>query len=107
MDREMWTRRLATEERLRGYDQGYKFLYCPWSTLGASGDAFISLNPGGKTPVGADLRTLSDERGNSYYVERATTESPITEQFLKFCDLVGTHYSKMLTGVAMPYRTTS
>ena len=104
MDRSDWQTRLATEEASRGYSQGFKFLYCPWSTLDTGTDVFLSLNPG-KPPEGVDLRTVSDERGNSYVVERETTQSPITEQFIKFCALLETPPEKMLTGVVMPYRT--
>lgn len=38
-------------------------------------------------------------------MERETTQSPITEQFIKFCSFLGVNPADMLTGVAMPYRT--
>ena len=87
-----------------GYNEGYKFLYCPWETIKYARYAFISLNPG-TPPDGAELRTISDERGNSYVIEQAYTRSPITKQFLLLCGLIGIAPEHMLTGVAAPFRT--
>lgn len=105
LDRKEWAGRLATEERRLGFRDGYKLLYCPWATIGRTKAAFISLNPGGRAPVGADMRVVSDERGNSYEVERLTTRSPITDQFLRFCAMIDVAPADVLTGVAAPFRS--
>ena len=77
MDRKQWQDMLVRKERETGLTEGFKFVYGPWSTLFGPEVAFISRMPG-PAPDGADLRTVSDERGNSYVVERETTKSPIT-----------------------------
>ena len=79
MDRDFWFDRLTAEERRLDLSGGFKFLYGPWKGLETARIAFLSLNPG-QAPVEAELRVVSDERGNSYEVERTTTLSPITEQ---------------------------
>ena len=104
LDRAQWEDALRSREQQLGYTQGYKLLFCPWATLKRARVAFISLNPG-RPPDGADLRVVSDERGNSYEVERSYTASPITEQFLQFCDFLDVAPSEVLTGVAAPFRS--
>jgi hypothetical protein len=102
--RELWSDRLRQAEAAHGFDQGYKLLYCPWRTLEGSDLTFLSLNPG-RPPNDAELRVVSDERGNSYEVERAVTQSPITEQFLRMCGFLQVEPSRVLTGVVAPFRS--
>jgi hypothetical protein len=83
---------------------GFKLLYCPWNKIYSSNIAFISLNPG-NAPDSADLRMISDERGNSYEVEAGITKSPINEQFLKLCSFLGKKPSDFLAGAAIPFRS--
>ncbi|MFG6585384.1 hypothetical protein [Sulfitobacter sp. 1A12779] len=104
--RGLWSDRLKQTEATHGFDQGYKLLYSPWRTLGDSDLTFLSLNPG-RAPNDAELRVVSDERGNSYQVERATTQSPITDQFLKMCEFLQVDPLRVLTGVVAPFRSTS
>lgn len=104
LDRIAWTRKLADLEHRLGFSDGYHFVYGPWSSLDRGEIAFLSLNPG-RTSDHADLRTISDERGNSYEVERATTKSPLTDQFLKLATFLGTEPSRILTGAAAPFRS--
>lgn len=104
MDREHWQRLLTDEEALRGYDDGFKLLFCPWRLLRTSDSLFLSLNPG-NDPSGELMRVASDERGNSYLVQREARHSPIAEQYRKLCDLVGQDPEEMLAGTLMPYRT--
>lgn len=79
--REIWGQRIREAGREIGFTEGYKILFAPWATIGTTDTVFLSLNPG-RPPAGAELEVLSDERGNSYEVERHITVSPITEQFL-------------------------
>ena len=102
--REVWDAKLRTAARVHGFEQGYKILYSPWATLGSPAAIFLSLNPG-KPPLEAEMCIVSDERGNSYEVERETTRSPITAQFLKMCDFIGLTPSQVLTGVVAPFRS--
>ncbi len=51
------------------------------------------------------MRVVSDERGNSYEVERETTKSPLTDQFLKLCALIGVAPHEVITGVVAPFRS--
>ena len=106
LDRDEWQMRLVKLESRYGYTHGFKLLYCPWSTLFEGCEvAFLSMNPGGRTPDGADPRTVSDERGNSYRIERYTTKSPITEQYLQLCELMRVSPDRVLCGVLAPFRT--
>ncbi len=105
MNRADWAARLEADEKTLGFADGYKLLYSSWATLGTARAAFISLNPGGRVPAGAEMRVVSDERGNSYEVERHTTQSPITGQFLRLADFIGLKPAEILTGVAMPFRS--
>lgn len=104
--RQYWDDRLGSTASSNGFSQGYKLLYSPWSTLSSHKAIFLSLNPG-TPPVGAELSVVSDERGNSYEVERDTTMSPITLQFLKMCDFMGIVPKDVLTGVVAPFRSGS
>jgi hypothetical protein len=104
MDRETWAARLRETEEGFGFTQGYKLLYCPWSTLEGSDLTFLSLNPG-RPPISAELRVVSDERGNSYEVEKETTRSPITDQFMKMCTFLRIEPRRVLTGVVAPFRS--
>lgn len=106
MDRGQWFDELSITERNLGLSQGFKFLYCPWITRETARIAFLSLKPG-IAPHGADLRVVSDERGNSYEVERHTTRSPITSQFLALAEMLGSPPAEILTGVATPFRAAS
>ncbi len=90
-------------EKKFNFSYGFKILYCPWNTIGKADTAFISLNPG-KPPQSADIKTLSDERGNSYEVEKYITKSPITEQFLELTKFIKRKPENILTGVACPFR---
>lgn len=65
MDRDGWQQLLTAEETKLQFSQGFKFLYGPWSSRAGLEVAFLSLNPG-RAPPFAELRTVSDERGNSY-----------------------------------------
>lgn len=105
MDRDHWSKILADAEKELGFKDGYKFVYGPWATLDRAEVAFLSLNPAGKVPDNADMRTVSDERGNSYEVERLTTKSPITDQFLRLAQFLGHKPRDILTGVAAPFRS--
>ena len=90
-------------ERTYDFQEGFKLLYVPWKTILTSKIAFISLNPG-KPPKNADLRVISDERGNSYEVEEFTTESPLTPQFLKLSKFLKVPPRLILTGAFCPFR---
>lgn len=102
--REEWFLRLQDAEQKLGLSDGFKFLYTPWSTIESAQVAFLSLNPG-VPPDEAELRVISDERGNSYEIERETTRSPITAQFLALAKLINLPPASILTGVAAPFRT--
>lgn len=105
-DKDFWTDLLLQQETAIGFSQGFKLLYCPWRTIDVGTVAFISLNPG-RAPDDAELRIASDERGNSYEVERASTVSPITDQFLRLCTFIQVNPGHVLTGVAAPFRSGS
>lgn len=102
--RDVWDRRVREAGKALGFTEGYKILYAPWSTIGKTDIVFLSLNPG-RPPAGAELETLSDERGNSYEVERHVTASPITAQFLALAVLLGRRPIEILTGVVAPFRS--
>ena len=102
--RSYWDEKLQSAAKAYGFHQGYKILYSPWSTIINHSAIFISLNPG-KPPIAAEMCVVSDERGNTYEVERKITQSPITAQFLKLCEFIGVMPSEMLTGVAAPFRS--
>jgi uracil-DNA glycosylase len=93
----------GAEKKFR-FSDGFKLLYCPWSNISSSNIAFISLNPG-NAPENAELRMVSDERGNSYEIEMDITKSPINEQFMKLCDFLEKKPSDFLTGAAIPFRS--
>ena len=83
-------------------------MFCPWDSLQKKCEvSLISLNPSGNVPQGADLRTISDERGNSYVIEKETTQSPITHQILMLFQFLGIDPSKTITGVLCPFRSIS
>ena len=104
MDRDYWIKELEESEIKLGFSDGYKFVYGPWATLEKAEVAFLSLNPG-RAPDGAGKRTISDERGNSYEVERRNTKSPLTKQFLLLAQLLGRRPADILTGVVAPFRS--
>lgn len=104
LDYEYWDKQIASDAQRLGFKEGYKILYCPWETISNSDTVFLSLNPG-RPPQGADLFTLSDERGNSYEVEKYTTSSPITEQFLALANLLDLQPKQILTGTVAPFRS--
>jgi hypothetical protein len=64
VDGRQWLEILHSGEASLGFNQGFKILYCPLTTLVTAKVAFLSLNPG-PAPEGADLRVVSDERGNN------------------------------------------
>ena len=97
---------LKNLEKEYSFSDGFKLLYCPWSNISSSDIAFISLNPG-NAPEGAELRMISDERGNSYEIEMGITKSPINEQFMKLCDFLEKKPSDFLTGAAIPFRSSN
>ena len=95
---------LKSAEKKYNFSDGFKLLYCPWDNISSSNIAFISLNPG-NAPENAELRMVSDERGNSYEIEMDITKSPINEQFMKLCDFLENKPSDFLTGAAIPFRS--
>ncbi len=101
---EVWNARLASAAEQLNFTEGYKILYVPWRTIGAADTVFLSLNPG-RAPQGAELHTLSDERGNSYEVEREVTASPLTAQFLALAAMIELQPAEILTGTAAPFRS--
>lgn len=105
-DRETWQLRLEEAERRLGYSDGFKLLFCPWDRLSHADTVFLSLNPG-NDPSGEHMRVASDERGNSYLVERAAQHSPIAEQYRRLCALIGKDPETVLAGALMPFRTPS
>ena len=104
MDRDSWEAELRLAEGELGFAKGFKFVYGPWATLEQAEVAFLSLNPG-RARDGAATRMISDERGNSYQVERSTGRSPIRHQFLRLADLLGIRPCDILTGVVAPFRS--
>ncbi len=102
---EWWKNRLDRLADSHSFDLGYKLLCCPWETVGSASYAFISTNPGAATPIDAVLKCTSEERGNSYLLERDTTRSPITEQFIKLLELLDINPKQILTGFAHPFRS--
>jgi hypothetical protein len=104
MDRNYWQNLLAKEERARGYVDGFKLLFCPWNVIDTADTLFLSLNPG-NDPSGEFMRIASDERGNSYLVEREARHSPIADQYRQLCEFVSKDPEKVLTGTLMPFRT--
>jgi hypothetical protein len=103
--RDQWQNKIENIEKPYSFNLGYKLLYCPWATIETATHAFVSLNPAKKTPFDAEMRCVSEERGNSYIVERHTTKSPITEQFILLTDLLAISPENILTGVAHPFRS--
>ncbi|WP_156799284.1 hypothetical protein [Oceanicola granulosus] len=101
---DVWDQRVAQEADRLALNEGYKILYVPWSTIGEADTAFLSLNPG-RPPQNADLQTLSDERGNSYEIEKDVTASPITAQFLALAEMLDRRPREILTGVVAPFRS--
>ena len=95
---------LLAKEKELAFEEGFKLLYCPWERINSAQLAFLSLNPG-RPPNQESLRVVSDERGNSYVVEREINKSPITEQYLKFCELLGVNPNAVLSGVIFPFRS--
>ena len=51
------------------------------------------------------MRIVSDERGNSYLVQRQAKHSPIADQYRQLCEFVNVDPEKVLTGTLMPFRT--
>lgn len=104
MDRNDWQRLLTEQEQPRGYQDGFKLLFCPWRVINTARSLFLSLNPG-HDPSGELMRVASDERGNSYLIKRKTRHSPMAAQYRMLCDLMGEHPEEVLAGALMPYRT--
>lgn len=106
VNRQDWQRLLEAQERPRGYDDGFKLLFCPWRLIETADTLFLSLNPG-KDPSGEAMRIASDERGNSYLIQRTARHSPIADQFRQLCRFMSKDPETVLTGSLMPYRTSS
>lgn len=87
-----------------GFEDGFKLLYCPWERISDARIGFISLNPG-RAPDDSEMRAIEDPEGNSYYVERENTKSPLTHQFLEMCDFIGAKPDDVLTGAFFPFRS--
>ena len=104
MDKEHWQLTLDSVATGYGFNEGYKLLYCPWETIHNSTVAFISLNPG-SIPDGGEKNVVSEEEGNSYCIERESTKSPITLQFLKMAEFLAIKPESILTGVIHPFRS--
>jgi len=102
---DVWNNRIIGAADRLGLKAGYKLLYVPWRTLGQADTVFLSLNPGRAPRDLHMLCALTDERGNSYEVERATTGSAINEQFLELVSRLGLRPVEVLTGVIAPFRT--
>ena len=107
MNKTYWGREIRRVESAYGFERGYQLLYCPWKTINRHEMTFLSLNPGGRTPHEANpnRRLISDERGNSYEVERDTSRSPIASQFLRLCEFKGLRPSEVLAGALAPFRS--
>ena len=105
MSKRFWETRIREVESTHSFRMGYKLLCCPWKILNKATHAFISLSPGAATPLDAELKCLSEERGNSYFIEQHTTKSPITAQFISLSELIGVSPNALLTGYAHPFRT--
>lgn len=97
-------RELSELEDRYGFSQGYHLLYSPWETQDLAEVAFLSLNPG-RAPNQTPSRIVSDERGNSYEVDRLITKSPLTAQFLMMADFLRVSPGAILTGTAHPFRS--
>ncbi len=106
MKREDWHQRLVAVEAELGLRDGFRFVYGPWATLQTGRIAFLSLNPG-RASSNSVMQEVSDERGNSYAVERYTTLSPITDQALRAFSVLGAQPHEVLAGVVCPFRTPS
>lgn len=104
LDRNYWQAHLAAREAALGYSDGFKLLFCPWDRIGTARSLFLSLNPG-NDPSGEHMRVASDERGNSYLVERQARHSPIAAQYVQLCQFLGRDAEAMLAGTLMPFRT--
>ena len=88
MNRSDWHDRLVAAEAALGLRDGFRFVYGRWDSLATGRVAFLSLNPG-RAPSDTEMREVSDERGNSYAVERLTTVSTITDQALRCFAFLG------------------
>ena len=104
MNKQQWINEIKLNEAKYNFKNGFKLLYCPWETIEKSKFAFISLNPG-VLPDDEDDSIISDERGNSYLIERDYSKSPLTEQFLKMADFLNENPTDILTGVIHPFRS--
>lgn len=106
IDKNHWLDRIREKSKELGFNDGFKLVYGKWETLQSASTVFLSLNPGIWTPDDFDSKEeVSDERGNSYLVEKNTTNSPITKQFLELMNLLELEPNNVLTGVVVPFRT--
>ena len=106
MDRDYWIKELEEAEDRFGFSDGYQLVYGPWDTLDKADVAFLSLNPGKASPYHMNsIREISNERGNTYEVERRTTVSWINEQLLQIAPLLDRKPAEILTGVVAPFRS--
>lgn len=104
MNRDYWQELLTQKEQAKGYVDGFKLLFCPWSLIDTADTLFLSLNPG-NDPSGEFMRIASDERGNSYLVKREAKHSPMADQYRQLCEFIGKDPEEVLTGTLMPFRT--
>lgn len=94
-------RKLASEHDLR---EGFHLLYNPWELLFEAKVAFLSLNPG-RAPAGKEVELVCEPLGNSYDLERESTKSPLTAQYLQLLELLELSPSEVLTGAYIPFRS--
>ena len=94
-------KKLASEHELR---EGFHLLYNPWDLLFEAKVAFLSLNPG-RAPAGKQVELVCEPLGNSYDLEKESTKSPLTAQYLQLLELLELSPSDVLTGAYVPFRS--
>lgn len=95
---------LSEAEAKLGLNEGFALVQAPWALLDSAEAVFLSLSPGAPAPGETEIRRVSDERGNSFRMERDAHTPPLTEQFLAMAELLDRHPDDILTGVLMPFR---
>lgn len=93
--------KLAAANELR---EGFHLLYNPWELLVEAKVVFLSLNPG-RAPAGKEVELVCEPLGNSYDLERESTKSPLTAQYLQLLELLELSPSEVLTGAYVPFRS--
>jgi len=94
-------RKLGSENELT---EGFHLLYNPWELLFEAKVAFLSLNPG-RAPLGKEVELVCEPLGNSYKLERDSTKSPLTAQYLQLLELLELSPSEVLTAAYIPFRS--